>query len=374
MSRLAGSRAVRALARLMAAWKEHRKSKSRGEAELIQVHLELMAETLSQTRLLILETAEVPIDEEALLARTRERACGGCPNRKSCHVPESIPRELLRQPMTENTVLPFSCRKPGRMVLEIRRTQERFRLLRAERDRRQEYRGALCQQYLFLSEYLRSQGANLSDGGETVRLRFTAQVGIASRSLEPENGDRIRHFPGPGGKYFLLLCDGMGTGLGAAEEGRSAVRLLHRMLTAGFPAEHALESLNSLLALRGKAGAVTVDLAEIALDTGAAVLYKWGAAQSCLVRAGTAEKIGTAGPPPGIHGADLRETRERLSLRRGEMLIILSDGVDGEEVRRGAVAAASAPAGEAAARLLDLGAAGGLDDATVAVVRLRPGC
>jgi serine phosphatase RsbU (regulator of sigma subunit) len=119
---------------------------------------------------------------------------------------------------------------------------------------------------------------------------------------------------------------------------------------------------------------VTVDLTEIALDTGAAVLYKWGAAPSCLVRAGIAEKIGTAGQPPGIHGADLRETRERLSLRRGEMLIILSDGVDGEEIRRRAVAAASAPAGEAAARLLDTGAAGGLDDATVAVVRLRPGC
>ena len=53
----------------------------------------------------------------------------------------------------------------------------------------------------------------------------------------------------------------MGTGLGAAQDGFTAAGLLRQMLITGFPAEHALESLNSLLALRGTAGAVTADLA-----------------------------------------------------------------------------------------------------------------
>ena len=340
-------------------------------AGLLQARLESMAEVLRQTRCLLLETEDTPVDEEALLVRTRERACGGCPNRRTCRGPVQIPRQLLRIPLTENTALPFFCRKPGRMVLEIRRTQEQYRLLQADRQRRREYRGAVSQQYLFLSEYLREQSRNLPRRSRTFSLSYQPEVGFAARGREEENGDRFRHFSGPGGQYFLLLCDGMGTGLGAAEEGNTAAALLQGMLTAGFPPEHALESLNHLLALRGRAGAVTADLAQIRLDTGTAVLYKWGAAPSLLLRNGQTEKIGTAGPPPGIRGLDDRESRWRLSLRRGEVLIILSDGVDGEEIRRRMMADTDTPAGEMAVRLLEAATADSTDDATLAVVRLH---
>ena len=344
----------------------------RGPTGIAQVRLELMAQVLDQTRGLLLETEDTPIDEEALLSRTRDRACGGCPNRRTCHSPDRIPRELLRRPLTENTALPFFCKKPGRMVLEIRRTQEQYRLMQADRDRRREYRGAVGQQYNFLSDFLREQADILPRRSKPYRSRFTPEVACCAKSREKENGDRFRHFSGPGGMYFLLLCDGMGTGLGAAEEGKSAAALLQGMLTAGFPPEHALRSFNSLLALRGRAGAVTVDLAALSLDTGAGVVYKWGAAPSYLLRRDSAEKIGTAGPPPGIRGADVRAQQNRLSLRRGETLIILSDGVDGEGVRRLAVTGQAGPLGERAAQLLEAGAEDFSDDATLALVRLRP--
>ena len=340
----------------------------RRDTELLQLRLELLAEVLNQTRTLLLEAREPGVDEEALLARTKERACGGCPNRRACRGPGQIPRELLRTPMTENASLPFFCRKPGRMVLELRRSQEQYRLL--DRQRRREYMGAVNQQYLFLSEYLREQSRALSRRGRVPDIRFQPEVAFSSRSREAENGDRFRHFSGPGGQHFLLLCDGMGTGTGAAEESGSAAGLLQGMLCAGFPPEHALGSLNSLLALRSRAGAVTVDLVQLGLDSGSAVLYKWGAAPSLVLRHGTAEKVGTAGPPPGIRGLDDRETQARLSLRRGETLIIFSDGVDGEEVSRRAVMETDTPAGELAARLLEAGAESTADDATLAVVRL----
>ena len=347
-------------------------SRRRGPTGIAQVRLELMAQVLDQTRNLLLETEDTSIDEEALLARTRERACGSCPNRRVCRGPDQIPQELLRQPMTENTALPFFCRKPGRMVLEIRRTQEQYRLMKADRERRQEYRSAVSQQYLFLSDFLREQADLLPRRGKPSRCRFSPEVAVSTRSREAENGDRLRHFSGPGGQYYILLCDGMGTGMGAAEEGRTAVSLLQGMLTAGFPPEHALRSLNSLLALRGRAGAVTVDLAAVHLDTGSGVLYKWGAAPSYLLRRDSTEKIGTAGPPPGIRGADVRDQQIRLSLRRGETLIILSDGVDGEGVRRRSVTMQASPLGEMAAGLLEAGAEDTSDDATVALIRLRP--
>ena len=344
----------------------------RGATGVAQVKLELMAQVLTQTRVLMMEEILPPIDEEALLCRARERACGGCPNRKSCQAPEKLPRDYLHRPLTENRSLDFPCRKAGRMVLELRRTQEHYRRLRADRDRLKEYRQAVIQQYGFVADWLRDLADRLPEKEKTGQIRFSAEVGMASRSREAENGDKLRHFAGPGARHFVVLCDGMGTGTGAGEEARTAMNLLRQMLLSGYPAEHALRSLNSMLILRGRAGAVTVDLAEIRLDTGAAALYKWGAAPSYLLRSGTAEKIGTAAPPPGIRLAELRETVDRLSLGRGEALIILSDGVDGEEARRRGVIRPEGPAGEMAARLLEAGGAESSDDASVAVVRLHP--
>ena len=115
-----------------------------------------------------------------------------------------------------------------------------------------------------------------------------------------------------------------------------------------------------------------MDLAEIRLDSGRIFLYKWGAAPSWILRKTGAEKIGTATPPPGISVTDMRETVLRLSLRRGEVLVLLSDGVEVGDVLRRKGMAPDAPPGELAERLLELGCGHGEDDATAAVIRLHP--
>ena len=343
----------------------------RGETGQAQVRLEIMAGVLSQTQQLLLETGEPPIDEEVLLHRTRERACGGCPNRKQCRDVE-IPRELLHAPLTDIGSAPTGCRKPGRLLLELRRSQEQLRFLKGDRQRRREYREAVSQQYRFLGEYLRQTADGLPRRSRPLQPRFTPEVAVCSAGKEAASGDRCLWFAGTEQRYYVLLCDGMGTGIGAAQEGQTAADLLRQMLSAGFPAEYALRSLNSLTALRGRAGAVTVDLAEIALTTGAVAVYKWGAAPSWVLRRQGAEKIGTAGPPPGISVTEIRETVDRLSLRRGEALILSSDGLDAEGVLRTGEISPEAPPGELAACLLERGGGRGGDDATCAVVRLMP--
>ncbi|MBQ7801913.1 MAG: SpoIIE family protein phosphatase [Oscillospiraceae bacterium] len=346
----------------------------RGETGFAQVRLELMAGVFSQTQQLLLEDGDGPIDESALLVRARERACGGCPCRKSCRDRLSpLPTNLLHRPLMDQFSVNVPCRKPARLVLELRRAQEQLRSIKADRDRREEYRWALIQQYQFLSEYLRQQADQLPRRGEKLRLRFTPEVAVTAVGREEANGDRCIWFSGTGGRYYIILCDGMGTGLGAAQEGQTAASMLRQMLTAGFPAEYALRSINSLLALRGRAGAVTVDLAELRLDTGRVRLYKWGAAPSWLLRGGVSEKVGTAGPPPGLSVTEGRETVERLSLGRGEVLILTSDGVDGEDALRHISEVSAAAPGEMAEKLLELGCGELQDDATVAVVRLIPG-
>ena len=346
----------------------------RGETCLTRVRLELMASCMSQTKQLLSEEPGIPIDEEALLIRAQKRACTGCPNRKTCRerlMP--LPNQLLHSPLVEVSSLSIPCKKPGRLILELRRTQEQLRILKADRERQREYRSAVIQQYGFLADWLQQQSDWFPRRPERLRPRFTAEVAICSVGREAANGDRCVSFPALGCCHYVMLCDGMGTGPEAAREGQMAVRLLRQLLVSGFPAEHALESLNSLLVLQGRAAAVTVDLAQIHLDSGRVTLYKWGAAPSWLLRGEETEKIGTATPPPGLSVCDGRETVERLSLRQGEVLILVSDGVDPVGMLDPLGEFRSLPPGELAAKLLEQGARGREDDATVAAVILRPG-
>ena len=63
---------------------------------------------------------------------------------------------------------------------------------------------------------------------------------------------------------------------------------------------------------------------------------------------------------------------QRLSLRRGELLVLGSDGLGENEVLRCCMDAADSTPGELATRLLTCAQLGGQDDATVATVSLEP--
>ena len=347
----------------------------RGEVGIAQVRLEVAAGIFAQIEQTLLETPERPVDERAIVIRSVERACGSCPCRKTCtdrgHMPE-LPVQLLHKPGLQTLDVPIPCRKVSRVVLELQRGQAQLRSVLADREQQRDYREAVIQQYQFMASYLQKLSDGLGQRTEPVRPRFKPEVAVCSVGKETANGDRCIWFEGTGGRYYVLLCDGMGTGLGAAQEARVAADMLKRLLSSGFPPEHALRSLNSLCALRSRAGAVTVDLAEIRLDTGNTTLYKWGAMPSYILsRLGT-EKIGIAGPPPGLSVTEGRETVDRLSLRRGETLVMLSDGVGGEDAIGRAADWWREPPGEVAAAVLETVDGHSGDDATAAVVRLRP--
>lgn len=336
----------------------------RGEIGIAQVRLELTAGVLAQTQRLLLEATFPEIDEAALLRRAATRACGSCVSRESCMERRSLNLEHLHDPLS------FACRHPWEIQTELLHAKERLRDLRSDRQRQMEYRGALVQQYQFLSVYLQRLSDQLPRRGDRKSAYYRLEVSARSRGKETSCGDRCMAFPGTGCRYYVLLCDGMGTGLGAAQEGQSAGDLLKQMLTAGFPPEHAFRSVNSILLLRGQAGAVTLDLVELRLDSGRAAIYKWGAAPSYVLRKKGAQKIGTATPPPGISIEEARETVDRLSLRRGEMLILVSDGAEiGEVLRRGEIQ--PLPPGELAQWLLKECSVADGDDATIAVMRLQ---
>lgn len=338
-------------------------ARRRGETGVAQVRLELGASALGAVEQALGEAQPPPVDREAVLLRAWDRACGGCPDREGCRVRQTLTPDRLEEP---------DCPGAALVRRELSLAKEQLRCLQRCRQRQEECRSAVRQQYRFLEEYLRQLADQLPRSHKTVKPRFRAEISCRSRGKEKANGDRCLGFPGPGCRYYLLLCDGMGTGLEAAREGASALGLLRQLLCAGFSPEQALRSVNSLLVLGDTAGAVTVDLAQIRLDTGQASVYKWGAAPSWVLRRTGYEKIGTATPPPGIGLEDVRETVEKLSLCRGEALILLSDGVDGEAALHRLSLTPDTPPGELAAKILENGCREAEDDATAAVIRLRP--
>lgn len=346
----------------------------RGETGVAQVRLELAAEALNQTQSLLLEVEGAPVDEDALMVRAAERACGGCAYRKNCRDSmrlTQLPPVTLYKPLLSTQELPIVCRKPGRYLAELHRCQEQLRSIRADRQRQKEYRAAVIQQYRFLASYLQELSDQLPRKAEQAGIRFQPEVLVFGNRPEADNGDRCLWFSGVGKKYYVLLCDGMGTGLGAVQEGKEAATLLKRMLCAGYPAEHALRSLNSLCALRDRAGAVTADLAELMLDTGKVTLYKWGAAPSYVTGKLGAERLGTAGPPPGISVTWEQEQVERTSLRRGQWLVMVSDGIGQRDALRCCMEMSDGTPGELASGILACGQTGGQEDATVVIVRLK---
>ncbi len=346
----------------------------RGETGLAQVRLELASGVLAQTAQLLEETPAQPVDEDALVARAAEAACGGCPCRRSCKDVRrlgALPGLLLHKPLIHGEELPIVCKKSGRFLAELHRSQEQLRSILADRERQREYRTALLQQYHFLSGYLQELSDTLTRRSDSGPDLYRAEVQVYSNRGETGNGDRCIRFSGPGGRYYVLLCDGMGTGPGAAMEAKTGGELLRHLLTAGYPAEHALGCFNSLCALRDRAGAVTVDMVEIRLDTGGVTLYKWGAAPSYLFRDRNVEKIGTPTPPPGLSVEHWEQQPRRVRLRRGQRLVLVSDGVGEAGAFRICRENMELGDEELAQRLISYGHLQGEDDATVVCIRLK---
>lgn len=345
----------------------------RGETGMAQVRLEMAASVLAQTEQILVETPSVPVDEDSLILRAAEQACSACPCRKNCKDTirlRQLPQAILHKPLLTPEELPIICRKSGRLLAQLHRSQEQLRSIHADRQRQEEYRTAVVQQYRFLAEYLRELSDGLCRRGESIHAQYAPRVQIYANRPAGDNGDRCVHFPGIRCQYYVLLCDGMGTGLGAVQESKRAITLLRRLLSAGYPAGHALESLNSLCALRERAGIVTVELLEISLSSGRGHLYKWGAAPSYLLSGYGAEKIGTAGPPPGLSLSDSGKTAYQLSLSRGEVLLLVSDGISQDQALRCCLQSTPEASGDLARNILTFGQTGGEDDATVVTIHL----
>ncbi len=164
------------------------------------------------------------------------------------------------------------------------------------------------------------------------RRRFAAKYGLYSAegsSLEA-NGDTVRAFHGLDGEFFLLICDGMGSGRDAALTSHVSAIFLERLLSTGCTVASSLRMLNDFNRARKIECFSTVDLLKIDTFSGDAVFYKSGGAPSYIVREGRVFRIECDSTPLGIIDSPTLRT-VNFKLRRGDAVVMLSDGASPDD-------------------------------------------
>ena len=323
----------------------------------------------------------------AIYDYTAEQVCRLCVNNRLCweQQSEQTYRQLcqaaapimqrgtaVREDFPQEFV--SRCRHMEGFITAVNQELDASRSKRQLRNRLQECRRILANQYLFLSRFF---GKMADDVGKPVcdNAQFTPELAVsaACRPGSTVSGDRGAGFRDRWSHYFVLLCDGMGSGDAASEESSKAVRALTGLLEAGVAPDTAMELLNGFYVLQENSVFSTVDLLQINLTSGSAILYKWGASPSYLKSGDTVRKIGTASPPPGLCAASEYTAEQfKLSLSSGETLVMVSDGAFGEETEQRVLGFRGSTSRELAQYIIAGAASDCEDDITAAVIRLRP--
>ena len=346
--------------------------------------LALASHLLEQVSSCLAVTRQDQPDPEtnAVFDQAAERVCRLCSRWDICWEAElsqtcdvlnrAAPAMMTRGMALREDLLPDfaeQCRHLEGFLTAINRELEDLSCRRQYRRRLRESRLVLAQQFRVLSAAL-AQRRPESPGA----FRFQPELGFRSQGRRQQSlsGDRGVSFR-VGQQFYLLLCDGMGTGQAASAEAGAAIEILRALLQSGVEPKDALKLLNGIYILRDDGGFATVDLLQADLVTGEASLYKWGGAPSYLKRKGHVEKIGTASPPPGLGAGEEHHPEEaKLSLARGELLVLVTDGAGGEAAERFIRQYGGGSPKELASGVVNCSSTQGEDDRTAAVLALRP--
>lgn len=272
---------------------------------------------------------------------------------------------------------PFAsdCRQLEGLLVAINQEADAMTSQRRNRSRSIENRMIVSRTLLHLGRMLEQNARQLRVGRPVPEEGYRAKLGVSAKGRfgTKLSGDRGLSLHTEDGYMYVILCDGAGTGELAAKESLLAVDTLAELITAGMPPENAMELISGMYILRETGGFSTMDVLKVSLISGQGILYKWGAAPSYLKSGENLRRLGTAAPPPGLSvgegcGAEILP----LNLWDGDTLVLVSDGVSGEETEKLLQEFEGDNVKALAKALVDRAVeAGGEDDMTAAVVRLE---
>lgn len=143
-------------------------------------------------------------------------------------------------------------------------------------------------------------------------------------------GDKVETLDDVNGNSIAIISDGMGTGSRAAIDGTMTCSLMHKLIGSGFTFDSALKLVNSALIVKSRDESLaTVDAVSINTYNGNCMFYKAGAAQSYIRSGDGLQQISHSSLPAGIL-RNVEFAKEETVLKKGDIVLMISDGVCGE--------------------------------------------
>lgn len=159
--------------------------------------------------------------------------------------------------------------------------------------------------------------------------KYNIQIGTAksTKSGSPVSGDSSLQIKLQDGKYLLALSDGMGSGPEAMKSSKIAVKMLERLLSAGFEKEVSLKLINSTLSANTEEDMyATLDIEILDLFNGNMEFIKNGACPTYVKRGRTVQLLKSMTLPTGILN-DVDLVVYDYDLNDGDILVMCTDGV-----------------------------------------------
>ncbi len=159
--------------------------------------------------------------------------------------------------------------------------------------------------------------------------KYKVQVGMSksTKAGSPVSGDTCLNLKLDDGKYLMAISDGMGSGPEAMKSSKIAIKMLERLLSAGFEKDVSLKLINSTLSANTSEDMyATLDIQILDLFSGNMEFIKNSACPTFVKRNGEVQLLKSITLPAGIlDQADL--VVYDYDLQNGDILVMCSDGI-----------------------------------------------
>lgn len=185
-----------------------------------------------------------------------------------------------------------------------------------------------------LQKPLECCGTELAGGEQRMLLQSTGGYSVTTAAAQcavhddEPCGDCWDTFSDRTGAVYLAVSDGMGTGKNAALDAKIVLSGFRQLVQSGMDCKAAAEMLNAIMLTKsGDERFATLDVAKISTDSASVTLYKYGAGPTFIRQGEHITEYQGIADPIGIVPKTEPYTAV-LQLERGDMLFLLSDGMD----------------------------------------------
>jgi len=274
--------------------------------------------------------------------RISQRVCEGCSLYENCkkqNFAEKNAKEIWEVMESDGycdtsnmpRIFGQTCLRSERFLNEFGHIYELYKQNTILTGAAQSSRDIMARQYSEISNVIEllSRGVELAEVEyDAGNRRFFPKVTVRQEPKSGQNisGDAITFFE-KDSKFYVILCDGMGSGEDAGHQSRLTARLFEKFLKAGFDKATSLKMINSALMLKADQESFsTVDILEIDTETGECEFLKVGSAQSFIKRKKEIEVISSKSLPVGIL-ENIDVSSQIFNLASGDIILMMSDGI-----------------------------------------------